>query len=101
MNKKRLFRLYREEDPAVRRRRGPKRAIGSRQPMALPDGPGVADRLSPPWALIMIKGPVEGTSYVIALSACAVKRILACPRLRRTSRLPFEPGRKKQEAAAH
>ena len=39
MNKKRLFRLYREEGLAVRRRRGRKRATGTRAPMALPDGP--------------------------------------------------------------
>ncbi len=55
MNKKRLFRLYREEGLAVRRRRGRKRAAGTRAPMALPDGPNqrwspdfVADSLS--WA---------------------------------------------------
>jgi transposase InsO family protein len=35
MNKKRLFRLYREEGLAVRRRRGRKRATGTRAPMAL------------------------------------------------------------------
>lgn len=39
MNKKKLFRLYREEGLAVRRRRGRKRATGSRAPMALPSGP--------------------------------------------------------------
>ena len=53
MNKKKLFRLYREEGLAVRRRRGRKRATGTRAPMALPDGPNqrwsldfVADTLS-------------------------------------------------------
>lgn len=53
MNKKRLFRLYREEGLAVRRRRGRKRATGTRTPMAVPDGPNqrwsldfVADALS-------------------------------------------------------
>jgi putative transposase len=53
MNKKKLFRLYREEGLAVRRRRGRKRATGTRAPMALPDGPNqrwsldfVADSLS-------------------------------------------------------
>jgi len=53
MNKKKLFRLYREEGLAVRRRRGRKRATGARAPMALPDGPNqrwsldfVADTLS-------------------------------------------------------
>ena len=39
MNKKKLFRLYREEGLAVRRRRGRKRATGTRAPMAVPDGP--------------------------------------------------------------
>ena len=53
MNKKKLLRLYREEGLAVRRRRGRKRATGTRAPMVLPDGPGqrwsldfVADSLS-------------------------------------------------------
>jgi putative transposase len=53
MNKKKLYRLYREEGLAVRRRRGHKRAIGTRVPMSLPDGPNqrwsldfVADTLS-------------------------------------------------------
>ena len=53
MNKKKLFRLYREEGLAVRRRRGRKRATGTRAPMALPNGPNqrwsldfVADTLS-------------------------------------------------------
>ena len=39
MNKKKLFRLYKEEGLAVRRRRGRKRAAGTRAPMALPNGP--------------------------------------------------------------
>ena len=53
MNKKKLFRLYREEGLAVRRRRGRKRATGTRAPMVVPDGPNqrwsldfVADSLS-------------------------------------------------------
>ena len=53
MNKKKLFRLYREEGLAVRRRRGRKRTTGTRAPMALADGPNqrwsldfVADTLS-------------------------------------------------------
>jgi len=44
MNKKRLFPLYQEEGLAVRRRRGRKRATGTRAPMALPDGPTNAGR---------------------------------------------------------
>src|SRR5438067_2119423 len=39
VNHKRLFRLYREERLAVRRRGGRKRALGTRAPMALPQGP--------------------------------------------------------------
>ena len=55
LNKKKLYRLYREEGLAVRRRRGRKRATGTRAPMARPDGPNqrwsldfVSDALS--WA---------------------------------------------------
>ena len=36
MNRKKLYRLYREERLMVRRRRGRKRALGSRAPMTLP-----------------------------------------------------------------
>jgi putative transposase len=36
MNLKKLYRLYREEGLAVRRRRGRRRAIGTRAPLALP-----------------------------------------------------------------
>jgi putative transposase len=39
MNHKKLRRLYREERLQVRRRGGRKRAIGSRAPIALPQGP--------------------------------------------------------------
>ena len=39
LNHKRLFRIYREERLAVRRRGGRKRALGTRAPMALPQGP--------------------------------------------------------------
>jgi putative transposase len=38
-NHKKLLRLYREEGLRVRRRGGRKRALGTRAPMALPDGP--------------------------------------------------------------
>lgn len=37
MNHKRLYRLYREERLMVRRRKGRKRALGTRAPMTLPD----------------------------------------------------------------
>ena len=53
VNHKRVFRLYREEKLTVRRRGGRKRAIGTRAPMAIPQGPNqrwsvdfVADVLS-------------------------------------------------------
>lgn len=39
MNRKKLFRLYTEEGLSVRRRRGRKRATGTRAPMAIPQGP--------------------------------------------------------------
>jgi len=39
MNHKKLRRLYREEGLQVRRRRGRKRALGTRAPMAIPQGP--------------------------------------------------------------
>jgi putative transposase len=39
MNHKKLLRLYREEGLAVRRRRGRKRATGTRAPLSLPRGP--------------------------------------------------------------
>ena len=39
MNHKKLRRLYREERLQVRRRGGRKRAVGTRAPMALPQGP--------------------------------------------------------------
>ncbi len=39
MNHKKLLRLYREENLRVRRRRGRKRAMGKRAPMALPQVP--------------------------------------------------------------
>ena len=40
MNHNKLRRLYREEGLSVRRRRGRKRATGTRQPLAVSDGPG-------------------------------------------------------------
>jgi hypothetical protein len=39
MNHKKLRRLYREERLQVRRRGGRKRAMGTRAPMTLPQGP--------------------------------------------------------------
>jgi putative transposase len=39
MNEKKLYRIYREEVLSVRRRRGRKRARGSRTPMPVPQRP--------------------------------------------------------------
>ena len=39
MNHKKLLRLYREENLWVRRRRGRKRAMGTRAPITMPQGP--------------------------------------------------------------
>ena len=39
MNLKKLRRLYREEGLQVRRRGGRKRALGTRRPMVVPEGP--------------------------------------------------------------
>ncbi|MCP5038141.1 MAG: transposase, partial [Rhodobacteraceae bacterium] len=39
VNHKKLFRLYREEGLVVRRRRGRKRALGTRRPILVPDAP--------------------------------------------------------------
>lgn len=39
MNHKKLYRLYREERLMVRKRGGRKRNLGTRAPMALPQGP--------------------------------------------------------------
>lgn len=39
MNHKKLYRIYREEKLVVRKRGGRKRALGTRAPMALPQGP--------------------------------------------------------------
>ena len=38
-NHKKLLRIYREENLRVRRRGGRRRALGTRSPMVLPDGP--------------------------------------------------------------
>lgn len=49
MNEKKLYRIYREEGLSVRRRRGRKRARGSRTPMPVPQvpHPGCQRRLLP------------------------------------------------------
>ena len=54
LNHKKLFRLYREEGLAVRRRRGRKRATGTRQPAALPSRPNER------WSLDFASGCLDG-----------------------------------------
>ena len=39
LNLKKVWRLYREEGLAVKRRRGRRRAVGQRMPLPLPQGP--------------------------------------------------------------
>ena len=39
VNRKKVYRLYREEGLTVRKRGGRKRALGTRSPMAIPQGP--------------------------------------------------------------
>jgi len=53
VNWKKLYRIYREEGLTVRKRGGRKRAVGTRAPMAIPQGPNqrwsldfVSDNLS-------------------------------------------------------
>ena len=48
VNHKKLFRMYREERLAVRRRGGRKRALGTRAPMTLPQGANQRWSLSSP-----------------------------------------------------
>ena len=47
MNEKKLYRLYKEEGLSVRRRRGRKRARGTRVPMPIPNRPNVRWSLDP------------------------------------------------------
>ena len=44
LNWKKLYRIYREEGLTVRKRGGRKRALGTRAPMAIPQGPTSAGR---------------------------------------------------------
>jgi hypothetical protein len=48
MNRKKLYRIYREEKLMVHRRGRRKRAIGSRAPLALPDA------INPRWSLDLV-----------------------------------------------
>ena len=53
MNHKKLFRLYREEGLAVRRRRSRKRALGTRRPILVPD------RANQRWSLDFVSDAFE------------------------------------------
>lgn len=53
MNHKKLFRLYRKEGLSVRKRDGQKRAMGTRSPMMLPDGPNQR------WSLDFVSGALN------------------------------------------
>jgi putative transposase len=51
VNHKKVRRIYREEKLQVRRRGGRKRALGTRKPMVLPDGPNQR------WSLVLYLTP--------------------------------------------
>ena len=53
VNHKKLFRLYREEGLAVRRRRSRKRALGTRRPILVPD------RANQRWSLDFVSDAFE------------------------------------------
>jgi putative transposase len=76
MNHKKLWRLYREEGVAMKRRRGRKRAMGARDPMAVPDGPTklwsldfVADVFGAPRGFRMLNVIGDHTRQCLALEA--------------------------------
>jgi putative transposase len=59
---KKLFRLYREERLTVRRRGGRKRAIGTRAPMAVPQGPNQRWSVDLPHTTCWRTGDASGSS---------------------------------------
>jgi transposase InsO family protein len=84
MNHKKLRRLYREERLAVRRRGGRKRALGTRAPMALPQGPPIS---AGAWISCRTPSPMAGasaswrsstTSRASAWRWCPTHRSLVC-----------------------
>ena len=68
INHKRLFRLYREEKLAVRRRGGRKRAIGTRAPMLIPMAPN--DR----WSLDFVSDQLTDSRRFRILSMTAPEK---------------------------
>ena len=73
MNHKKLRRLYREERLQVRRRRGRKRALGTRAPIALPEGPNQR------WSLDFVSthSPTAGASGFWQWSTTSAARACA------------------------
>jgi putative transposase len=57
VNHKKLYHIYREEGLALRRRRGRKRATGTRRPMVLPSGPNQR------WSLDFLTDALTGGRY--------------------------------------
>jgi hypothetical protein len=87
MNHKKLRRLYREERLQVRRRSGRKRTVGTRAPMALPQGPNQR------WSLDFLSDAfADGRRFRILASRCA--RMSRPPSKRAASRLPKKPNSK-------
>jgi len=74
MNHKKLRRLYGEERLQVPRRGGRKRALGTRAPMTLPQGPNQR------WSLDFAADTLtDGRRFRILVSACAWLPIRRCP----------------------
>ncbi len=74
VNHKKLFRLYREEKLAVRKRGGRKRALGTRAPLAVPQGPNqrwsidfVSDAIEDGWRFRVLGVVDDFTRECVAL----------------------------------
>jgi putative transposase len=81
LNHKRLFRIYREERLVVRKRGGRKRALGTRAPMALPQGPNqrwsldfVSDALGNGRRFRVLAVVDDFTRECLGLVVCAFRR---------------------------
>jgi putative transposase len=73
VNHKKLFRIYREEKLVVRKRGGRKRALGTRAPMTVPQGPNQR------WSLNFVSdGLADGRCFrVLAVVEDFVRKCLA------------------------
>jgi putative transposase len=69
MNGKKLFRLYSEEGLSVRRRRGRKRATGTRAPMAIPQAPNQR------WSLDFVPAPSSSAGGVTTTPSDRTRRM--------------------------